>query len=530
MPRKAKDGGPSLARGTATAAPLKSEGSVNKVDSINEAYLLRVDNAVSITKSKMKLIAAQGALDIGQGGYINSITPDDFKAGMAGPTKSTTGGISIFMLNLLCSFTPGVPYNVTAIDAMVDRYDQPMKFLHTVIIPVDGPEDNPFSKIGSLISVSPPEYNHAFILACARDLKKDCSSDVVNKWKRALLSVPAEFVIAGNDSDKYARAVNEREQVAESYEAVYWTTFQRIFAIHRYRLSHEAVNGSTSSKAVAEAYNAKITLARRSEPVTPHFVDSANTIIARAFNMPDVQQLVQECDMLYGHRSPFDSISKLQGIISKSGTPELIRWVVNCIADLYKSNQIKPGNLGHAELTGYGKGGKGLVDVLILKYQIKEYMLLTLCTKHSLELKAIEEMRRVLVSHQAYREMLSPYPDSTANLSNINLSWQAGFPKSCVLFLQFAEEVLYNTTWDGSLKVAVKARNIAEEVFEYQNFQERLTEVLDQLQCEKKKTQASNPEDRAEMSSATVVRVVVLLLIAYAESWGHDLLHKQLLE
>ena len=46
---------------------------------------------------------------------------------------------------------------------------------------------------------------------------------------------------------------------------------------------------------------------------------------------------------------------------------------------------------------------------------------------------------------------------------------------------------MFNRDHDGCLKIALKARKIAEEVCEYERFKERITEILDSLAEEKKK-------------------------------------------
>ena len=143
---------------------------------------------------------------------------------------------------------------------------------------MDSPTDwDIWGRKGALISVSPPEYHHAFILACAADLEKyDCTEDVKAAWRRALLSVPVQVTVLGNDSEKYARATSEREKVADIYEGVYWTAFQRIFVINRFRLKYEATHGKCSAKNIASAYNElNIRMAKQSEAVAENMVDSA---------------------------------------------------------------------------------------------------------------------------------------------------------------------------------------------------------------------------------------------------------------
>ena len=109
----------------AQAPPDGGAALVTDADSINEAYLMKIQNAISVVKAKLKKIEQADALSVQQGGYINPLTKASLQEAMAGPTKQSTGGLNIFMLNLLGSYTPGVPYNMKAIKTMRDRYHGP---------------------------------------------------------------------------------------------------------------------------------------------------------------------------------------------------------------------------------------------------------------------------------------------------------------------------------------------------------------------------------------------------------------------
>ena len=131
-------------------------------------------------------------------------------------------------------------------------------------------------------------------------------------------------------------------------------------------------------------------------------------------------------------------------------------------ADLYRSGQSQ--NPSYADLTGWGRGGKGLIDVYLLKYNIKDHMLNTLTKKHNCAADLCKKMNDVFGGHASYRELLSPLADENGAKAETGkiLAWQVGWPQSWLMYAQFVEELLYTTAFDGSLKIAVKNRKIAD--------------------------------------------------------------------
>ena len=458
----------------------------------------------------------RGAIWHHLGWHEAPLTPADLDATFGKPTATRTtctGGMSIFSFNLLGTYTPGVPYNVSAIKNMAKaRMSRPQKCPFVAVIAVEANDYDIFSKAGSLILVSPPEYMHALIFAAAEALgQTTCVKAEVESWKLALTSVTTQVCLLDDDSAKYGMAVDLREVVRDQYEAVYWTALQRVYAIAAFRGQYEAVHGKNTSVQIARLYNERVTQNPKSEGVTGNLVDAAYAIMTKALSHAEVLDAVKRCDGLFGQASPFDMVSKMHGLINKcQSQPHLIKWVFLHCADLFMSGQVKPGHLGYQTLTGYGLAGghKGLVEVYILKYQIKEYMLNILAVKHQLTNLAIITMRDVLGTHEAYRSKLNPYPVEVVGgtLAQLDWSWQAGWSKSSKMFMELCEEVVYSSSLDGSLKVAVKNRKIAEEVFDYQVFGEKMSEVLDQLKAEKAAELSMQVAEASEAAEADTIR------------------------
>eukprot|EP00959_Pyramimonas_sp_CCMP1952_P153710 3215913-Pyramimonas_sp.AAC.1 len=79
-------------------------------------------------------------------------------------------------------------------------------------------------------------------------------------------------------------------------------------------------------------------------------------------------------DESHAHRSCFDSIHKLQTIISKAKDEANIEYVFIAFADAFDNNMLT--SLGLRELQGYASGqmGKGLVDDVLYKKSMLTWM------------------------------------------------------------------------------------------------------------------------------------------------------------
>ena len=74
-------------------------------------------------------------------------------------------------------------------------------------------------------------------------------------------------------------------------------------------------------------------------------------------------------------KTPFDSVYKLEAIGQKAKSPDKIAWCVEMLGDMIQSGVIAVGELSVPGLTGKGRGGRGLLDLLLYKAGLADHVL-----------------------------------------------------------------------------------------------------------------------------------------------------------
>lgn len=130
-------------------------------------------------------------------------------------------------------------------------------------------------------------------------------------------------------------------------------------------------------------------------------------------------------------RNPFDSVYKLEGIIQKASRRERIEWVCQFVLDLFRSEAMAAEEFTVVEFTGGRKRGLSLCDLILMKLEMKDFLLGPWLGKLQIEEEHKKTIRKHLHSHEIYRKTVSPYKDDDPDLT-----WKAGWPHS-------SNEVLY---------------------------------------------------------------------------------------
>ena len=303
-----------------------------------------------------------------------------------------------------------------------------------------------------------------------------------------MLSVPVHVRILNTES-RYYESISIREEIAGDYDAAYWTAYQRVYMIEKFRATVVQLKGDQSSEQLAKEFG-RARLHSKSDKVDAAFVESALTLYRRVLNNPVISEIVRRSDEDFAHNGPFAKVSVLSAVMKKASSPELIEWVVCAVNDLFRNNMMSMGELSWDSLTGYrSPGNKGTVDLLLYKKDMLTFFLEKFVGKHAFDNEFVSKLRHVMQDHLSYRTYVEPSIAAKAapDFQQPDISYRASWKKSGRLVASLIEECVFNRDHDGCLKIALKARKIAEEVCEYERFKERITEILDSLAEEKKK-------------------------------------------
>ncbi|CAL1131662.1 unnamed protein product [Cladocopium goreaui] len=243
---------------------------------------------------------------------------------------------SIFLMDILFNPDPSVPIRQSSINDLGERYyKEPNPYHGTlkVCVPPDWMQHS-CSKSRAK-PISPPENTLAFLLSMFRDIDDE---EKVLEWKRHLLSVNVQYIVANSEDQIYFLSANERQDL-------------------------------------------------KSNKVTEAFVDTSITLHKRVLSNPSLLQLLLESDEVKGN--PFDSWAKLQILVQKSKTAKNIEWY-----DGWQNNYLSQDLLTWRGLKD-GLNGKGTVDLFVgqmdLRLHLQQHV-----PVHVPELDSTQEARSVL--------------------------------------------------------------------------------------------------------------------------------------
>lgn len=134
---------------------------------------------------------------------------------------------------------------------------------------------------------------------------------------------------------------------------------------------------------------------------------------------------------MFGKKTPWDSVYKLEHLARKAGrqqsslTAARTLWLIDLVNDLCYNRMVATGELSVANLTGKGRGGKGLLDLLLLKRDILEHLLHEKIEVLGLPASAKLAIRNSMSSVAAYRRAFG-HRDAV----QVDLTWFGALPQA----------------------------------------------------------------------------------------------------
>lgn len=477
MPGKAKargQGAPGaqvVVAGPATAAPAAE----------NAEHYTKVREALDIIAGCAAFHDIQASdplpvsADSGEGGVQAPFNQVQFERALSTQGRYIAG-CNLFWLNMLFTPTPHVPVRRQAVDSLVEHFFKEPA-------PIDGVTVSVFDAIkvaghkGALEACSPEELRHAALFAMARDVKAE-RAEAIATWRRLALSTSVTFVKHRDADERYWAALQQRENLAQSSEAMSRTAIQRIYEIGRFRNQQRQLHGSAKASAAAifDAFNSKLTLARTSQQLSKSIVDMALTIYDRLLSTPELTEVLLIADSGPKHLNPFDSVTKLQILIQKTKSTANLVWCVRHLWHMCRHQGLAPKSVTVDALRG-SAAGKGLVDLWLLKRDLFDLLVDQVPRRCHLDPEWFHEVvRPKMATHAAWQEHCS---------NQGNNSWQAGQPKHVVTYVTLVSEAVYGTAYDVVLRAMLK-QGLAADTVESQS---GIAEVLATV------TEAAKPAD-----------------------------------
>jgi hypothetical protein len=423
----------------------KPDGGGNPEDGINHNYNSVIQDAISSIKAHKIFSGIDDAMPLcmasGAGGAQAPFSSADFRNAMNGAGHYVCGG-NFWWQDPLYTPCPGVPMNVTCVEKMSSHlFAEPAPF--PVMMTVGVSEDTlPETHFGAIPRCLPEEFVHAFILAVHRDIKAGVGDDVLQAWRRVMLSVPYRFEHHSGRERIFFRAFALREELVTSHAVVARTAYQRIYEIARFKAMAEQDMGRVLSAAeVANVYHSRASSCS-GELFTAGFVDNALTVHERAFRLPEVRQMIVRLEDLCGTASPFNSVTKLHFIVKRAKSPsqgmsndDALLWLFGWVVDVIISKLYTAEDLTVRVLGGEQKQNTGMLSLAMLKLGLLRHILDVLLPAASVEPDVTRLIGSKVHNHAEYRRNYG------AILGNVEVdsTWQGALPESMRIVLEIIE-------------------------------------------------------------------------------------------
>ena len=301
----------------------------------NKEYLAEVSSAILTIRGQWQQIESTDPLPLVGGtslesGFLAPWDPDLFDSLTSkGPINSTCG-INLFWQNSLLSTTPHVPISKARVleQSTTLQPDVPLKPPLVVAVNFQKGADLPR---GNLIRVSADELVHALLFRVADRIKCGAEASELEQWRRVLLSVPCTFRTSETEDDMFALSASFRVEQGNAARAVTYSARQIVYNIAGFKARK---GPQYSSEQIAIFWAENVSESTGGEQLRKKStIDAALTISERFLALLEVEQAVSMAEESRGAESCWNSIWKMQELISRCRKPALIIWAVECIED-----------------------------------------------------------------------------------------------------------------------------------------------------------------------------------------------------
>ena len=343
--------------------------------------------------------------------------------------------VNLAWVNTFYTSSENVPVMWSSVEDMVrQHFSTPASMPDNLTVACAFTDLKELESFGHWKRVSPEELPMAWFHKVAQEIDNNAPDDVLVAWRSHMLTTPATLhLVDGADKIKWM-ACQEREDI-ESNMTLARTVVQRIYEVIQKKKDYKC----ESSKELHDVYVKHLRMANSEAMVSKGFIDMAGTIWERALSLPGVSKVVL-AEEAKRSNSLFNSIYKMQMIVQKGKTARAIEWVFQLAYDYKTAGYLTNDTFGLRALEGKvpGANGRGLVDMYVCKMELLDHLLNEVYKKQNLDVHILATMQTVCRNPDSFRAAAGY---KTLGAAIPDLSWRAGWPKSCDLALALIEDM-----------------------------------------------------------------------------------------
>ena len=358
-------------------------------------------------------IQAKKPPKIGDGGSLPPFNEKDLNLALTQRSSYGPVAFNVWHLNLHWSPLPGIIVNRGEVRRWGEKkLASPCAVFPFPVTVACSPDSTAASLQGTANVLSPMEPLDALFLRIAEELDKNASAADLDNWNLLMLQIPVTFEPIINTNEMVWRSLNLREDVIKNRDLTERRPYQKVFEVV---VARKALGGDkVSDKALGDLYEQNVDFANSSEKIEARFVRSAMYVYEKIFSNDELLEAVVNIEENAVGKTPFDSVYKLEAIAQKAKIADKITWCIEYLAWLVTRGQCSPGELSVANLNGKGRGGRGLLDLVLYKRDILEYWLNVFPTVTGIPTDDVAKVATSLRSINSYTDQF---------LSSDDLSW-----------------------------------------------------------------------------------------------------------
>lgn len=299
--------------------------------------------------------------------------------------------------------------------------------------------------------------------------------------KACLLGATFKFRIFGNDIDIIKESMNLREEIVAKGIEVGRTVTARIMEILSVKRSLEKIKGAThlNSAAVAEFY-VSVNLAPDTEKVSESFVEKALYVWDRALSVDSIRTSCLHMEELFGSKSPLNSITKLNDIVSRCKTEDNISFIIGGVLDSTINKIYAIDTFNSRFLNGKNRSDKGYIGLLLQRKALLDLLAGPMIAELNLPVGVVERILDLKRGFSAYRSLFGGVA------LKVDLDWMGTLGPAGQAYLRVIEMAVYKYNIDETIhRAAMNAGRTPTEILEKDPFKEELDSVKQLLSQER---------------------------------------------
>ena len=476
---------------------------------VNAEYLATILNALTEVKAAFLNKLKCNVMDLlplplvgAQNGWVNApgfVAPFDEDVYCAQRQLSIeqdsamnyTCGVNLFHQDLLASVLSHVPLYIERVQEWADLITPTCLGTNHVFL-ANFDRQIP---VGALVRLSADPYSHAVLLKVHRCLPT-ATKEQLREWLRVLLSVPATFKRLAGDM-VFAEANSLRNDAATHAKFVVLTPRQMVFNVAGFKAKKEQeTNKEFGAEAISAFWKAAVRRAEGMPEMNKSSIDMCLTLDKRLLSLPQASAVIARSESQ--GREEWNTLYKLQELVSRCRTPLTIVWTLEMIED-----QLSIGKLTSQEiiLTKLKSGTQSITDPIIMQQKLHTYLLGKWLDNLSFRPEVKAKAREVFASVGSYRRLYNGLPTSPV----VDTTWTASWQDVEKKLLNFIEKVVFmSSTHDDALfRQGIRQGSDPDEVLAWKPWCDEIATLRTQLLVTVADNDMPEPRNPATTAGAT---------------------------